>query len=143
MLTLFLARKRFMSADHGRLSPRLEPVPDKIQAILDGTGRSAASPKVRRTREPALPGGHNYPTAWAPQTQGISRIHAEGMPAAEMKHGPIASSAPGCRRLIANKGRQYEGMSNIQEVEAAVAHIAVATEGDEQIARWLRTSLHP
>ena len=58
------------------------------------------------------------------------------MPAAEMKHGPIALLAEGMPVVfIANKGTQYEKvMSNIEEVRSRGGHIiAVATEGDEQI----------
>jgi glucosamine 6-phosphate synthetase-like amidotransferase/phosphosugar isomerase protein len=65
--------------------------------------------------------GYNYPTALegALKLKEISYIHAEGMPAAEMKHGPIALINEGMPAVfIANKGRQYEKvMSNIQEVK--------------------------
>ncbi|MBL8965094.1 MAG: SIS domain-containing protein, partial [Phycisphaerae bacterium] len=82
--------------------------------------------------------GYNYPTALegALKLKEISYIHAEGMPAAEMKHGPIALINQGMPAVfIANKGRQYEKViSNIQEVKARGGRIiAVATEGDVQI----------
>ena len=58
------------------------------------------------------------------------------MPAAEMKHGPIALINNGMPAVvIANQGRQYDKvMSNIQEVKARGGHIiAIATEGDQNI----------
>jgi glucosamine--fructose-6-phosphate aminotransferase (isomerizing) len=69
----------------------------------------------------------------------ISYIHAEGMPAAEMKHGPIALISEGMPVVfIATKGVQYDKViSNIEEVRARGGHIiAVATEGDTQIKRY-------
>jgi glucosamine--fructose-6-phosphate aminotransferase (isomerizing) len=75
----------------------------------------------------------------------ISYIHAEGMPAAEMKHGPIALINEGMPAVfIANQGKQYEKvMSNIQEVRARGGHvIAVATEGDTAIKRYAEDVLY-
>jgi glucosamine--fructose-6-phosphate aminotransferase (isomerizing) len=69
----------------------------------------------------------------------ISYIHAEGMPAAEMKHGPIALINEGMPVVfVATKGSQYEKViSNIEEVRARGGHvIAVATEGDTGIRRY-------
>ncbi len=91
--------------------------------------------------------GYNYPTALegALKLKEISYIHAEGMPAAEMKHGPIALINEGMPAVfIANKGRQYDKvMSNIQEVRARGGHvIAVATEGDEQIKKYAEDVLY-
>ena len=66
----------------------------------------------------------------------ISYIHAEGMPAAEMKHGPIALIDNGMPVVfVATKNSQYEKvLSNIAEVRSRGGHvIAVATEGDEHI----------
>ena len=66
----------------------------------------------------------------------ISYIHAEGMPAAEMKHGPIALINDGMPVVfIANQGAQYDKvLSNIAEVRARGGHvIAVATQGDKHI----------
>ena len=67
------------------------------------------------------------------------------MPAAEMKHGPIALINEGMPAVfIANKGRQYEKvMSNIAEVRSRGGHvIAVATEGDEHIADHVHDVLY-
>jgi len=68
----------------------------------------------------------------------ISYIHAEGMPAAEMEHGPIALINEGMPVVfIATRGTQYEKViSNIEEVRARGGRIiAVATEGDKNIRR--------
>ncbi|HPO93994.1 MAG TPA: SIS domain-containing protein, partial [Phycisphaerales bacterium] len=91
--------------------------------------------------------GYNYPTALegALKLKEISYIHAEGMPAAEMKHGPIALINEGMPAVfIANKGRQYEKvLSNIHEVRARGGHvIAVATEGDEKIKEHAQDVLY-
>ena len=68
----------------------------------------------------------------------ISYIHAEGLPAAEMKHGPIALINKGMPVVVvATAGTQYEKIiSNIQQVKARGGSvIAVATEGDREIKR--------
>ena len=83
--------------------------------------------------------GYSFPVALegALKLKEISYIHAEGYPAAEMKHGPIAlidEEMPVV--VIATKGASYEKVvSNIQEVKARKGTIiAVVTEGDEQVA---------
>src|SRR5438045_5445118 len=85
--------------------------------------------------------GYHYPVALegALKRKEISYIHAEGMPAAEMKHGPIAMTNEGMPVVfIATRGVQYDKViSNIEEVRARGGHIiAVATEGDTQIRRY-------
>ena len=68
----------------------------------------------------------------------ISYIHAEGYPAGELKHGPIALVEPGMAIVaLATESRTYEKViSNVQEVKARHARVvAIATEGDEAIAR--------
>ncbi|MCH7849845.1 MAG: SIS domain-containing protein, partial [Planctomycetes bacterium] len=82
--------------------------------------------------------GYNYPVALegALKLKEISYIHAEGMPAAEMKHGPIALIDNGMPVVVvATRNSQYEKIvSNIEEVRSRGGHvIAVATEGDDQI----------
>jgi glucosamine--fructose-6-phosphate aminotransferase (isomerizing) len=85
--------------------------------------------------------GYHYPVALegALKLKEISYIHAEGMPAAEMKHGPIALINEGMPVVfIAPQGNQYDKViSNIEEVRArGGVVIAVATEGDTQIQRY-------
>jgi glucosamine--fructose-6-phosphate aminotransferase (isomerizing) len=85
--------------------------------------------------------GYHYPIALegALKLKEISYIHAEGMPAAEMKHGPIALINEGMPVVfVATRGLQYDKViSNIEEVRARGGHIlAIATEGDTQIKRY-------
>jgi glutamine---fructose-6-phosphate transaminase (isomerizing) len=150
MITLFMARRRFMSPDHcASLIAELERIPEKIERILEQDKRVRAVTEKYCERENwlFLGRGYNYPTALegALKLKEISYIHAEGMPAAEMKHGPIALINDGMPAVfIANKGRQYDKvMSNIAEVRARGGHvIAIATEGDEAIKRHAEDVLY-
>jgi glucosamine--fructose-6-phosphate aminotransferase (isomerizing) len=150
LITLFLARRKFMSADQcTELLQQLESVPDKISRILeqDARIRKVAEKYCERENWLFLGRGYNYPTALegALKLKEISYIHAEGMPAAEMKHGPIALINDGMPAVfIANRGRQYDKvMSNIQEVKSRGGHvIAVATEGDIEIKRYAEDVLY-
>ena len=143
MIALFLARKRFMSADQcGELLKQMESLPEKIERTLESAAKikRITEKYVERENWLFLGRGYNYPTALegALKLKEISYIHAEGMPAAEMKHGPIALINEGMPAVfIATRGRQYEKvMSNIEEVRSRGGHvIAVATEGDEHIAK--------
>ncbi|MDX2118264.1 MAG: glutamine--fructose-6-phosphate transaminase (isomerizing) [Planctomycetota bacterium] len=150
LVTLFMARRKFMSADQcTELLQQLESVPDKITRILeqDAKIRKVAEKYCERENWLFLGRGYNYPTALegALKLKEISYIHAEGMPAAEMKHGPIALINDGMPAVfIANRGRQYDKvMSNIQEVKSRGGHvIAVATEGDKEIQRYAEDVLY-
>jgi glucosamine--fructose-6-phosphate aminotransferase (isomerizing) len=150
LLALYLARKRFMSADQcGDLLREMEAIPGKIERILEQDARIKRVTEKYTNRENwlFLGRGYNYPTALegALKLKEISYIHAEGMPAAEMKHGPIALINDGMPAVfIANRGRQYEKvMSNIQEVRSRGGHvIAVATEGDNDIKRYAEDVLY-
>lgn len=150
LISLYLARRRFMSADQcAEMLSQLETVPGKMERILeqDQKIRKVTEKYCHRENWLFLGRGYNYPTALegALKLKEISYIHAEGMPAAEMKHGPIALINEGMPAVfIANKGRQYEKvMSNIQEVKSRGGHvIAVATEGDEQIKKYAEDVLY-
>ena len=105
--------------------------------------RSRRSPRKFCERENwlFLGRGYHYPVALegALKLKEISYIHAEGMPAAEMKHGPIALINEGMPVVfVATKGVQYDKViSNIEEVRARGGKvIAVATEGDTHIRRY-------
>jgi glucosamine--fructose-6-phosphate aminotransferase (isomerizing) len=143
LITLFMARRRFMSTDAcQRLIDEMEKIPGKIERILeqDKHIRAIAEKYCERENWLFLGRGYNYPTALegALKLKEISYIHAEGMPAAEMKHGPIALINDGMPAVfIANKGRQYDKvLNNIAEVRARGGHvIAVATEGDDDIRK--------
>jgi len=150
LITLFLARRRFMSGDAcSELLRALEGIPEKIERVLqqDDKIRRVTEKYVDRENWLFLGRGYNYPTALegALKLKEISYIHAEGMPAAEMKHGPIALINEGMPAVfIANRGRQYDKvMSNIEEVRSRGGHvIAVATEGDEQIKKYAEDVLY-
>lgn len=141
MIALFMARRRFMSPEQcGNLIKELELIPEKIETVLElnDSIRAITEKYVERENWLFLGRGYNYPTALegALKLKEISYIHAEGMPAAEMKHGPIALIDDGMPAVfIATRGSQYEKvMSNISEVRSRGGHvIAVATEGDKEI----------
>jgi glucosamine--fructose-6-phosphate aminotransferase (isomerizing) len=141
MISLFMARRRMMSPEaSARLMGELKQIPDKMERVLelDRSIRAITEKHVHRENWLFLGRGYNYPTAMegALKLKEISYIHAEGMPAAEMKHGPIALIDSGMPCVfIANHGPQYDKvMSNIAEVRARGGHvIAVATEGDDTI----------
>ncbi|HVZ95177.1 MAG TPA: glutamine--fructose-6-phosphate transaminase (isomerizing) [Phycisphaerales bacterium] len=143
MIGLYMARRRFMSADQcADLLTELDAIPAKIERILESNDRikRITEKYIQRENWLFLGRGYNYPTALegALKLKEISYIHAEGMPAAEMKHGPIALINEGMPVVfIANRGRQYEKvLSNIHEVRSRGGHvIAVATEGDEHIRK--------
>ncbi|RMH30017.1 MAG: glutamine--fructose-6-phosphate transaminase (isomerizing), partial [Planctomycetota bacterium] len=112
MLALFIARRRFMSAEEcGRLIAELERVPDHVQRAVEESGhvREVVSRYVDQENWLFLGRGYNYPVALegALKLKEISYIHAEGMPAAEMKHGPIALINDGMPVVfIATRGAQ-------------------------------------
>jgi glucosamine--fructose-6-phosphate aminotransferase (isomerizing) len=150
MIALFMARRRMMSPEaSARLMAELSQVPDKIERCLefDEQIKKVTQKYVHRENWLFLGRGYNYPTALegALKLKEISYIHAEGMPAAEMKHGPIALIDEGMPVVfIANKGNQYDKvMSNIAEVRARGGHvIAVATEGDNEIQNYAEDVLY-
>ncbi|MFO0855917.1 MAG: glutamine--fructose-6-phosphate transaminase (isomerizing) [Phycisphaerales bacterium] len=150
MIAIWFGRRRFMGAnDTGTLLSELNQIPDKIEKILsyDQQIKKVTEKYIERENWLFLGRGYNYPTAMegALKLKEISYIHAEGMPAAEMKHGPIALINEGMPAVfIANHGKQYEKvMSNIQEVRARGGHvIAVATEGDTNIKRYAEDVLY-
>ncbi|TNE55400.1 MAG: glutamine--fructose-6-phosphate transaminase (isomerizing) [Bacteroidetes bacterium] len=142
LLTLFLAHKKgtiSQSAFQSMLCD-LEAIPDQVKRILENDPKikeiSAIYKDVRNALY--LGRGSSFPVALegALKLKEISYIHAEGYPAAEMKHGPIAlidEEMPVV--VIATKGTSYEKVvSNIQEVKARKGRIiAIVTEGDRQV----------
>ncbi len=141
MIAIHTARRRFMSPeDCAELLRELDALPEKIETILgtDDHVRRVVEQHVHKDNWLFLGRGYNYPVAMegALKLKEISYIHAEGMPAAEMKHGPIALISDGMPVVfVANRGRQYDKvLSNIEECRSRGGHvIAVATEGDEYI----------
>src|SRR5438552_9032506 len=144
MLALFLGRRRFMSqAQCQEMIDGLCAIPDQMQRVLEQNDhiRQIANRFCERENWLFLGRGYHYPVALegALKLKEISYIHAEGMPAAEMKHGPIALINEGMPVVfLATRGLQYDKViSNIEEVRARGGKvIAVATEGDAQIRRY-------
>ncbi|MFM8874080.1 MAG: glutamine--fructose-6-phosphate transaminase (isomerizing) [Phycisphaerales bacterium] len=141
MLALYIGRRRYLSQEFVSGTLRdLEAIPTHIERILrqSETIRKATERYVDRENWLFLGRGVNYPVALegALKLKEISYIHAEGMPSAEMKHGPIALIDKGMPCVfVATRNSQYEKvLSNIQEVRSRGGHvIAVATEGDTHI----------
>jgi glucosamine--fructose-6-phosphate aminotransferase (isomerizing) len=144
LMALYIGRRRFLADDVLRsYITELQKLPDHIARVTGQSDviRDATAKYVDRENWLFLGRGYNYPVALegALKLKEISYIHAEGMPAAEMKHGPIALIDKGMPVVfVATQGSQYDKViSNIQEVRArGGAVIAVATEGDEHICRY-------
>lgn len=120
----------------------VQSIPDKIQSILDKEKEVVELAKIYKDSEHALylGRGYNYPVALegALKLKEISYVHAEGYPAAEMKHGPIALINKDMPVIfIATQDKVYEKiMNNIEEVKSRGGRvIAIATEGDMQIIK--------
>ncbi|MCH2161708.1 MAG: glutamine--fructose-6-phosphate transaminase (isomerizing) [Phycisphaerales bacterium] len=143
MLATFIGRRRFLSQEQvNALLSGMNEIPGMIEQVvgLSDQIRTATRRYVERDNWLFLGRGVNYPVALegALKLKEISYIHAEGMPAAEMKHGPIALIDEGMPVVfVATRNSQYEKVvSNIEEVRSRGGHvIAVATEGDTDIAR--------
>ncbi|MGB0850525.1 MAG: glutamine--fructose-6-phosphate transaminase (isomerizing), partial [Bacteroidia bacterium] len=120
----------------------LDTIPEKVKGLLESCNEKCEEIASIYKDAPNclyLGRGYNFPVALegALKLKEISYIHAEGYPAAEMKHGPIAlidEEMPVI--VIATKRNYYEKvLSNIQEVKARKGKIiAIVTEGDEKVA---------
>lgn len=132
-----LSNQEFM-----RLITELDAIPQKVQEVLDNTHeitKEIAKNFVDATNFLYLGRGYNFPAALegALKLKEISYIHAEGYPAAEMKHGPIAlidENMPIV--IIAPKQGHYDKIvSNVQEIKARKGQvIALVNKGDTQVA---------
>lgn len=144
LLALAIGKEKgtIAEADYQAIAEGLWNVPSKIQEVLGLNNKIA---DLSRTFTYAhnflyLGRGYSYPVALegALKLKEISYIHAEGYPAAEMKHGPIAlidSDMPVV--VIATHNAMYEKvLSNIQEIKARKGKvIALVTKGDETISK--------
>jgi glucosamine--fructose-6-phosphate aminotransferase (isomerizing) len=143
LLTILLARRRGMSREQGiELVQELKMLPEKVQTILSNTKQiDYIAGEFKEMKNFLYLGrGYNFPVALegALKLKEISYIHAEGYPAAEMKHGPIAlidEKMPVV--FIAPKDKTYEKiMSNIQEVKARRGRvIAIVNEKEKNISQ--------
>ena len=132
-----LSNQEFM-----RLITELDAIPQKVQEVLESTHdltKEIAKNFVDAQNFLYLGRGYNFPAALegALKLKEISYIHAEGYPAAEMKHGPIAlidENMPIV--IIAPKQGHYDKIvSNVQEIKARKGQIiALVNKGDTQVA---------
>ena len=143
LMTLLLARMKNMSATKGaEIVKAMQALPDKVDSILRNADaiKEIAHQYQNATNFLYLGRGYNFPVALegALKLKEISYIHAEGYPAAEMKHGPIALIDENMPVVfIATQDSTYEKiLSNIEEVRARKGKvIVIATEGDEEIKK--------
>ena len=141
LMALALGRRGPLSAEEGKiLAHELKIIPEKVQALLEQKDhiRKIAEHMVKHQNALYLGRGFNYPVALegALKMKEISYIHAEGYPAAEMKHGPIALIDRNMPVIcIAVKDPVYEKVvNNIEEVKARGGWIvAVVTKGDVRV----------
>lgn len=145
LVTLLIARARGMSKEQTLvLTKELEMLPAKVEHILATVGKSVQdiADKFKESNHFLYLGrGANFPVALegALKLKEISYIHAEGYPAAEMKHGPIALIDENMPVVfIVPKDAIYDKvMSNVQEVKARKGRIiAVANEDDTEIDQF-------
>ena len=142
LLTILLGRRNALSAEFGmRLLQELQRIPGKVQKILDKSDEILRIAEVYKGHSNFLYLGRgvNFPIALegALKLKEISYIHAEGYPAAEMKHGPIALIDPHMPVVVlcSRDGSYKKIKGNVQEVQARHGKIiSLVTEGDEEIA---------
>jgi len=150
LIATLLGRMRHLSVQQGQeIIAAIQRIPGQVRSILESEEqiRLIAREYYRANNFLYLGRGINFPSALegALKLKEISYIHAEGYPAAEMKHGPIAlidKSMPVV--VIALQDPVYDKvMSNIAEVRARKGQIiAVATEGDTEIAERVNHVLY-
>ncbi len=143
LITLLLARKMEMShVDGKKIVQEIKEIPNKVAQILELNDKIELLANDFKDAKNFLylGRGYNFPVALegALKLKEISYIHAEGYPAAEMKHGPIAlidENMPAV--FIAPKDSTYDKIiSNIEEVKARSGRvIAIASESDDKIDR--------
>ena len=140
-LRLAKAKGTLSNSDYFRYLQELELIPEKVAEALKGTSEITKTIAAIYKDAPNclyLGRGYNFPVALegALKLKEISYIHAEGYPAAEMKHGPIAlidEKMPVI--VIAPKQGHYDKIvSNIQEIKSRSGKIiAIVTKGDTQV----------
>ena len=153
VLTLFalaLAHERgtITQKEYEDTIAELARIPDKIKAVLNGDDKIKEIARALTYAENALymGRGFNYPVALegALKLKEISYIHAEGYPAAEMKHGPIALIDEDMPVIfVATHHQLYKKiLSNIEEVKARNGRIiSVVTDGDEAVSKLAEATI--
>jgi glucosamine--fructose-6-phosphate aminotransferase (isomerizing) len=139
-LRLAQAKGTMSTSDYHRYLLELQVIPEKVEEALQTNDAALAIATIYKDAPNCLylGRGYNFPVALegALKLKEISYIHAEGYPAAEMKHGPIAlidEHMPVV--VIAPRQEHYDKIvSNIQEIKSRSGKIiAIVTKGDEQV----------
>lgn len=142
LIALKLAQEKGSLSDEQFTSflTELEYIPTKVEVALQSNDAIEKIAEVYKDSPNCLylGRGYNFPVALegALKLKEISYIHAEGYPAAEMKHGPIALIDESMPVIViaTNKGHYEKVVSNIQEIKSRKGKIiAVVTEGDVQV----------
>lgn len=142
MLAMMIGREKGILPEEKYLQivRELGRIPEKMKILLNQNDRIAQFAKTFTYAQNFiyLGRGYNFPVALegALKLKEISYIHAEGYPAAEMKHGPIAliSQEMPVVAIAPNTGMYEKVVSNIQEIKARKGKIiAIVTEGDEVV----------
>lgn len=143
LLALMIAEKKgtVTKTAYFQLITALEQIPEKVEKALqlDGLIKEIAAVYQDSRNALYLGRGYNFPVALegALKLKEISYIHAEGYPAAEMKHGPIALIDQNMPVVViaTNKGIYEKVLSNIMEVKARKGQVvAIITEGDTGVS---------
>jgi glucosamine--fructose-6-phosphate aminotransferase (isomerizing) len=146
LLALALGRVRGTvdEAEYQNVAGELVRIPEKIKVVLEQNEKIARmAARYTYARNTLYLGrGWNYPVALegALKLKEISYIHAEGYPAAEMKHGPIALVDDNMPVVfVATHHKLYQKIiSNIQEVISRKGRVlAIVTEGDKEVSRMV------
>jgi glucosamine--fructose-6-phosphate aminotransferase (isomerizing) len=143
MVALMLGRMRTLPLDRGRSVVRaIQEIPGLVEQVLqrDTEIRDISSRLWKAGNALYLGRGYNFPVALegALKLKEISYVHAEGYPAAEMKHGPIALiDEKMFTVIIATKDAIYDKiLSNAEEIKARNGKIlSIVTRGDKRISR--------
>lgn len=150
LITLLIARRKNLSIENGReIAKAISKIPQQVADILKLNNKiEIIAEEFKDAKNFLYLGrGYNFPVALegALKLKEISYIHAEGYPAAEMKHGPIALIDENMPVVfIAPKDATYDKIiSNIQEVKARGGRIiAIASEGDNEIKDLVEYVIH-
>jgi glucosamine--fructose-6-phosphate aminotransferase (isomerizing) len=139
-LRLARAKGELTSSEYRQHLIELELIPEKVKTALKSDDYVKTIAEIYKNSKNCLylGRGYNFPVALegALKLKEISYIHAEGYPAAEMKHGPIALIDENMPIVViaTNKGHYEKVVSNIQEIKSRSGKIiAVVTKGDEQV----------
>ena len=144
LMALSLAKKKGTISDEyfQRLIAELENIPAKVEQVMKTNEQvQYIAGEIKDAPNALYLGrGYNFPVALegALKLKEISYLHAEGYPAAEMKHGPIALIDENMPVIVTctNKSAYEKIVSNVQEVKARKGIvIAIVTEGEKEISR--------